>query len=62
MPADDLEVAKIRNEYIQLLRIQVRHKYLHGIYKESPPDADRIAPLGEVLGNNIAKQVQNQQK
>lgn len=57
MPADNLEIGKIRNEYLQLLRIQVRNQYLHGIFKDSPPETDKIAPLAEVLGNNIAKQV-----
>lgn len=57
MPSDNLEISKIRNEYLQLLRIQVRNRYLHGIFKDYPPDTDKIAPLAEVLGNNIARQV-----
>ncbi|KAJ8939649.1 hypothetical protein NQ318_012082, partial [Aromia moschata] len=27
---DDLEACKLKNEYVQLLRIQVRNKFLHG--------------------------------
>lgn len=57
LPSDDLELGKIRNEYIQLLRIQVQNRFLHGIFKGYPPDSEKLTPLAEVLGNNIAKQV-----
>lgn len=57
IPDEDLEFARIRNEYAQLLRIQVRHDYIHGIFKSIPPDSLNLAPLAESLGNTITKKV-----
>ncbi|GJQ73471.1 hypothetical protein Trydic_g13830 [Trypoxylus dichotomus] len=54
---DDLEIAKLRNEYIQFLRIQVRNRFLHGPFTIPPPESDNICPLAENLGNMLAKQI-----
>lgn len=57
LPDDNLEMAKLRNEYIQLLRIQVRNKFLHGIFAHPPPEDSNLCPLSEQLGNMLAEQV-----
>lgn len=54
---EDLESAKIKNEYAQLLRIQVRHKFLHGPFLEPPLEMGRLCSLNECLGNLMAKQI-----
>lgn len=56
LPDDNLEMAKIRNEYIQFLRIQVRNKFLHGPFTELPP-ANDLCPFSEFIGNMLAEQV-----
>lgn len=54
---DNLETAKIRNEYIQYLKIQVRNRFLHGPFTKPPPEDPYICPLPELLANNLAEQV-----
>lgn len=56
---DELEACKIKNDYAQLLRIQVRNKFLHGPFLSPPPETGRLCPLTECLGNLMAKQVNN---
>ncbi|CAH1109648.1 unnamed protein product [Psylliodes chrysocephalus] len=53
---DDLESARLKNEYIQFLRIQVRHKFLHGPFITPPPD-ENLCSLPECLGNLMVKQI-----
>lgn len=57
LPDDNLESSKIRNEYIQFLRIQVRNNFLHGPFLAPPPDSSTLSPLAENLGNLMAQQV-----
>lgn len=59
MSDDDLELLRKRNEYAQYLRIQVRNKCLHGIFKETPPDSRNLASLAENLGNMMSKKVKS---
>lgn len=54
---DKLEESKIRNEYAQFLRIQVRNSFLHGPFKQPPPEDKGLCPLPECLGNLMAQQV-----
>ncbi|KAG5878771.1 hypothetical protein JTB14_020391 [Gonioctena quinquepunctata] len=54
---DDLEACKLKNEYAQLLRIQVRHNFLHGPFVTPPPDTDKLSPLSECLGNIMGSQI-----
>ncbi|XP_050298520.1 uncharacterized protein LOC126737582 [Anthonomus grandis grandis] len=56
LPDDNLESSKIKNEYAQFLRIQVRNKCLHGPYEHPPPE-NALCPLSECLGNLICKEV-----
>ncbi|RZF37884.1 hypothetical protein LSTR_LSTR009984 [Laodelphax striatellus] len=56
LPDDNLESAKMRNEYIQYLRIMVRFGFLHGIFLKSPPPGE-MRPLAESLGVVISKSV-----
>ncbi|XP_022916824.1 uncharacterized protein [Onthophagus taurus] len=56
IPDDNLETAKLRNEYIQFLRIQVRNKFLHGPFTKPPPESD-LCSLAEHLGNMLASEV-----
>lgn len=54
---EDLEAAKIKNEYAQFLRIQVCHKFLHGPFVNPPPVSGKLCSLSECLGNLMANQV-----
>lgn len=55
---DNLETAKIRNEYAQLLRIQVRNRLIHGPFASPPPDSHiGLCSLPEALGAMIGQQV-----
>ncbi|KAJ8936568.1 hypothetical protein NQ314_012264 [Rhamnusium bicolor] len=54
---EDLEACKLKNEYAQLLRIQVRNNFLHGPFVSPPPDTSRLCTLSECLGNLMAKQI-----
>lgn len=54
---DDLESCKLKNEYAQLLRIQVRHKFLHGPFVTPPPESGKLCSVNECLGNLMANQV-----
>ncbi|KAJ8910718.1 hypothetical protein NQ315_002083 [Exocentrus adspersus] len=54
---DDLETSRIKNEYIQLLRIQVRNNFLHGPFVDPPTDVGKLCTLSECLGNIMAKQI-----
>ncbi|XP_066140561.1 uncharacterized protein [Euwallacea fornicatus] len=56
IPDDHLEASKIKNEYAQLLRIQVRNKCVHGPF-EHPPPGGVLSSLSECLGNIICKEV-----
>ncbi|XP_066262292.1 uncharacterized protein [Euwallacea similis] len=56
IPDDYLETSKIKNEYAQLLRIQVRNKCVHGPF-EHPPPRGALSPLAEYLGNIVCKEV-----
>lgn len=62
LPDDNLEISKIRNEYAQFLRIQVRNSFLHGPFKQPPPENDPLCPLAEWLGNMMAEQVRLNEK
>lgn len=53
---DDYQMSKIRNQYAQLLRIQVRNRCLHGPFTKPPPDG-ALCSLAEHLGNLMAQQV-----
>lgn len=57
LPDDNLETSKLRNEYAQFLRIQVRNSFLHGPFKQPPPENSPLCPLAECLGNMMADQV-----
>ena len=57
MSDDNLESAKVRNEYVQFLRIQVRNNFLHGPFASPPPENDGLCPLAELLANMLTKQV-----
>ncbi|KAJ8977762.1 hypothetical protein NQ317_001126 [Molorchus minor] len=57
LPDDCLESCKIKNEYLQLLRIQVRNKFLHGPFVTPPPEDQKLCTLSECLGNLMAKQI-----
>lgn len=57
LPDEDLESAKIRNEYIQFLRIQVRNRFLHGPFTTPPPDTPALCPFSEYVGNMMATQI-----
>ncbi|GLV34798.1 hypothetical protein CBL_09279 [Carabus blaptoides fortunei] len=57
MSDDDLELIRKRNEYAQYLRIQVRNKCLHGIFKASPPESRNLASLSENLGNMMSQKI-----
>lgn len=48
IPTTDFENAKLRNDYIQLLRIQVKCGGLHGIFTETPLEGN-LKPLSEAL-------------
>ncbi|CAH1995766.1 unnamed protein product [Acanthoscelides obtectus] len=54
---DDLESCKRKNEYIQLMRIQVRNQFLHGPFVNPPPDSGKLVNLAECLGNLMANQI-----
>ncbi|KAF2888358.1 hypothetical protein ILUMI_17815 [Ignelater luminosus] len=56
LPDDNLESSKIRNEYIQFLRIQVRNNFLHGPFMSPPPEGNTLCSLAENLGNLMAQQ------
>lgn len=56
LPDDNLETSKIKNEYAQFLRIQVRNRCLHGPFERPPPNSV-LCPLAECLGNIICKEV-----
>ncbi|PSN50746.1 hypothetical protein C0J52_01206 [Blattella germanica] len=51
---DNFEMAKIRNEYIQLLRVMVRHGYLRTPFVLPPPECE-ISSLAECVANDLAK-------
>ncbi|XP_057665958.1 uncharacterized protein LOC130899830 [Diorhabda carinulata] len=53
---EDLESCKLKNEYAQFLRIQARHKFLHGPFTSPPPDG-KLSTLSECLGNLMAQQI-----
>ncbi|ENN71173.1 uncharacterized protein LOC109544454 [Dendroctonus ponderosae] len=57
LPDDNLETSKIKNEYAQYLRIQVRNKCLHGPFEHPPPLNAALCPLAESLGNMICKEI-----
>lgn len=48
----------MKNEYAQLLRIQVRNNFLHGPFVDPPPE-HKMCCLAECLGNIMAKQIPN---
>ncbi|KAL3272757.1 hypothetical protein HHI36_014218 [Cryptolaemus montrouzieri] len=55
---DNLETSKIRNDYAQLLRIQVRNRLIHGPFASPPPENHiGLCPLAESLGTLIGKQI-----
>ncbi|KAL1498012.1 hypothetical protein ABEB36_008875 [Hypothenemus hampei] len=56
LPDDNLETFKIKNEYAQFLRIQVRNRCLHGPF-EHPPQNAPLSPLAECLGNIICTEI-----
>ncbi|XP_014286588.1 centrosomal protein of 112 kDa [Halyomorpha halys] len=51
---DNLEACKVRNDYIQYLKITLRSGLLHGIFMHLPPEGD-LKPLAEHLGQEIVK-------
>ncbi|XP_050529228.1 uncharacterized protein LOC126898864 [Daktulosphaira vitifoliae] len=55
LPDDSLENIKIRNDYIQYLRIMIRAGIMHGIFSDSPPPV--LAPFPEAIGKHITTQV-----
>ncbi|XP_044759321.1 uncharacterized protein LOC123317036 [Coccinella septempunctata] len=58
LPDDNLDTAKIRNEYAQLLRIQVRNRLIHGPFASPPPDSNvGLCSLPEALGSMIGQQI-----
>ncbi|XP_025833818.1 uncharacterized protein LOC108743388 [Agrilus planipennis] len=56
IPDDKIEFSKLRNEYAQFLRIQVRNNFLHGPFMIPPPDTN-LCPLAECLGNMMAQKI-----
>ncbi|CAH1377476.1 hypothetical protein MTP99_018866 [Tenebrio molitor] len=56
LPDDNLEAAKIRNEYAQFLRIQVCNGFLHCPFLNKPPTNNLIS-LAERLGDLMSKQI-----
>ncbi|KAF6200706.1 hypothetical protein GE061_005150, partial [Apolygus lucorum] len=56
LPNTDFENAKLRNDYVQLLRIIVRSGVLHGIFLDTPPSGN-LKPLSEAVGSNIIKNI-----
>lgn len=48
--SNDVEAAKLKNDYIQYLRLIVRGGILHSIFLKNPPSGD-LKPLAEVLVN-----------
>ncbi|XP_063990604.1 uncharacterized protein LOC135169481 [Diachasmimorpha longicaudata] len=54
--SDNINDAKKRNDYIQLLKIMVRGGRLHGIFRQSLP-GEKIPPLGEAIGINLIEEV-----
>lgn len=56
-------MCKIRNEYAQLLRIQVRNNFLHSPFINPPPQQsngkpNQLTPMAECLGQLIAKEIE----
>ncbi|XP_011305261.1 uncharacterized protein [Fopius arisanus] len=54
--SDNINDAKKRNDYIQLLKIMVRGGQLRGIFRRSLP-GEKIPPLGEAIGINLIEEV-----
>ncbi|KAB0793491.1 hypothetical protein PPYR_13111 [Photinus pyralis] len=57
LPDDNLEACKVKNEYAQFLRIQVRNNFLHGPFMSPPPETATLSPLAENLGNMMSQQI-----
>lgn len=57
MPDDELESSKIRNDYIQFLKIQVNNGILHPPFSKPPPEREALSPLEECLCNIMADNV-----
>ncbi|KAL1130764.1 hypothetical protein AAG570_012005, partial [Ranatra chinensis] len=53
---DSVENCKLKNDYIQYLRIIVKTGFLHGIFLKPPPKGD-LRPLPEALGRHMAKSI-----
>ncbi|XP_030751581.1 uncharacterized protein LOC115879075 [Sitophilus oryzae] len=53
---DNLESCKIKNDYAQFLRIQVRNQCLHGPF-EHPPSDKLLPPLAETIGNIMSREI-----
>ncbi|XP_069685279.1 uncharacterized protein [Periplaneta americana] len=54
IPDDTFELAKIRNEYIQLLRVMVRSHYLRTPFIRPPPEGP-LTSLAECVANDLCK-------
>ncbi|XP_073974365.1 uncharacterized protein isoform X1 [Rhodnius prolixus] len=54
--SNDVEAAKLKNDYIQYLRLIVRGGILHSIFLKNPPSGD-LKPLAEVLGATLANNI-----
>lgn len=44
---------------MQLLRIQVRNRFLHGPFAKPPCENENVKPLAEALGQLLAQNVTN---
>ncbi|KAK9500357.1 hypothetical protein O3M35_001637 [Rhynocoris fuscipes] len=56
LSSDDVESAKLKNDYIQYLRLSVRAGILHSIFLQNPPSGD-LRPLAEALGTTFANSI-----
>ncbi|XP_019876436.2 uncharacterized protein LOC109604353 [Aethina tumida] len=57
IPEDTIEQCKLKNEYVQLLRIQVRNRFLHGPFAKPPCENENVKPLAEALGQLLAQNI-----
>ncbi|XP_014262547.1 uncharacterized protein LOC106674393 [Cimex lectularius] len=56
IPTTTFEQTKLRNDYIQLLRITVLSGILHGIFVHNPPSGE-LPPLAEAVGAEVVRHI-----
>ncbi|XP_071445050.1 uncharacterized protein [Hetaerina americana] len=56
IPDRENGLTKLKNDYIQYLRLMVKGRQLHGPFIHMPPDND-LVPLPEKLGNEMSETI-----